>query len=250
MRISIVTLFPEYFDGALGVSIVGRAIDAGLVEVELVDLREHGLGPHRQVDDAPFGGGAGMVMMVEPLDAALAPLAASHRVLLTPGGAPLSQDHLDRFAGLDHVTLVCGRFEGVDERVAEHLVDEQVSLGDFVLAGGEAAAMAIVEGIARLVPGVVGNPESTERESFRDGLLEEPQYTRPAEYRGWKVPEILLSGDHGRVAEWRREQRIERTKTRRPDLHREFVLGDDEEYDPAAPDGRPRTSEGIPDEHA
>lgn len=250
MRISIVTLFPEFFEGALGVSIVGRAIDGGLLDVDLVDLRQHGLGPHRQVDDAPFGGGAGMVMMIEPLDAALAPLAATHRVLLTPGGDPLRQGHLDRWAGMPHVTLVCGRFEGVDERVAEHLVDEQVSLGDFVLAGGEAAALAIVEGVARLVPGVVGNPESTETESFRDGLLEEPQYTRPADYRGWSVPPILLSGDHGKVAEWRREQRIERTRARRPDLHEEFVLRGGGEYDPAAPDGRPRTSEGIPDEHA
>lgn len=250
MRISIVTLFPEFFDGALGVSIVGRGIDAGLVEVDLVDLREHGLGPHRQVDDAPFGGGAGMVMMIEPFDAALSPLADSHRVLLTPGGAPLTQEHLDRFAGLAHLTLVCGRFEGVDERVAEHLVDEQVSLGDFVLAGGEAAALAVVEGVTRLVPGVVGNPESTQTESFRGGLLEEPQYTRPAKYKGWAVPEILLSGDHGKVAEWRRERRIERTRERRPDLYEEFVLGDDAEYDPAAPDGRRRTSEGIPDEHA
>jgi tRNA (guanine37-N1)-methyltransferase len=250
MRISIVTLFPEFFEGPLGVSIVGRAIDAGLVEVDLVRLRDHGLGPHRQVDDAPFGGGAGMVMMIEPLDTALAPLADSHRVLLTPGGAPLTQGHLDRFADLDHLTLVCGRFEGVDERVAEHLVDEEVSLGDFVLAGGEVAALAVVEGVARLVPGVVGNPESTETESFRDGLLEEPQYTRPSIYRGWEVPEILLSGDHGRVAEWRRERRIERTRQRRLDLYEEFVLGDDAEYDPAAPDGSPRTSEGIPDEHA
>jgi tRNA (guanine37-N1)-methyltransferase len=250
MRISIVTLFPEFFDGPLGVSIVGRAIDAGRIEVELVNLRDHGLGPHRQVDDAPFGGGAGMVMMIEPLDAALSPLMDSHRVLLTPGGAPLTQDHLDGFAGLGHLTLVCGRFEGIDERVAEHLVDEQLSLGDFVLAGGEAAALAVVEGVARLVPGVVGNPESTETESFRDGLLEEPQYTRPSEYKGWTVPEILLSGDHGRIAEWRRDRRIERTRQRRPDLYEEFVLGDDAEYDPAAPDGRPRTSEGIPDEHA
>jgi tRNA (guanine37-N1)-methyltransferase len=250
MRFSIVTLFPAFFDGAFGVSIVGRALDAGLVEVDLVDLREHGLGPHRQVDDAPFGGGAGMVMMIEPLDAALAPLSDSHRVLLTPGGTPLTQAHLDRWAGLDHVTLVCGRFEGVDERVAEHLVDEQVSLGDFVLAGGEVAALAIVEGVARLVPGVVGNPDSIESESFRDGLLEEPQYTRPSEYRGWTVPEILLSGDHGRVADWRRDQRIDRTRDRRPDLYEEFVLADDGEYDPASPDGRPRTCEGIPDEHA
>ena len=250
MRISIVTVFPEFFVGPLGVSIVGRAIESGLLSIDLVDVREHGLGQHRQVDDAPFGGGAGMVMMVEPLDAALAPLAASHRVLLTPGGERLGQGHLDRWAGLGHVTLVCGRFEGVDERMAEHVVDEQVSLVDFVLAGGEAAALAIVEGIARLVPGVVGNPRSTETESFRDGLLEEPQYTRPASYRGWDVPEILLSGDHGRVAQWRLEQRLERTRQRRPDLYEEFVVTEGAQYDPSAPGGRPRTSEGIPDEHA
>jgi len=250
MRISVVTLFPDYFDGALRTSIVGRAVDSGLIDVGLVSVRDHGVGPHRQVDDAPFGGGAGMVMMVEPLDAALRPLSDSHRVLLGPGGAPLRQRHLDRWAELDHLTLVCGRFEGVDERVADHLVDEEVSLGDFVLAGGEAAALAIVEGVARLVPGVVGNPASTETESFRDGLLEEPQYTRPAEYRGWEVPPILLSGDHGRVARWRREQRIERTRRRRPDLWEQFVVSHPGEYDPASPDGRPRTSEGDPDEHA
>jgi tRNA (guanine37-N1)-methyltransferase len=191
-----------------------------------------------------------MVMMIEPLAAALRPLADSHRVLLTPGGAPLSQGHLDRWAAEEHLTLVCGRFEGVDERVAEHLVDEEVSLGDFVLAGGEAAALAIIEGVARLVPGVVGNPDSVQSESFRDGLLEEPQYTRPADFDGWSVPEILLSGDHGRVAEWRRRQREARTERRRPDLWREFVAANEEEYDPAAPDDRPRTSEGVPDEHA
>lgn len=159
-----------------------------------------------------------MVMMIEPLAAALDRLAGSHRVLLTPAGAPLTQATLDRWSGLDHLTLVCGRYEGVDERVAEHLVDEQASLGDFVLAGGEVAALAIVEGVARLLPEVLGNPESAASESFRDGLLEEPQYTRPADFRGWAVPDILLSGDHAKVASWRREQRLERTRRRRPDL--------------------------------
>ncbi len=139
-------------------------------------------------------------------------------MLLTPAGRPLDQAILDRWAGEQHLILVCGRYEGVDERVAEHLVDEEVSLGDFVLVGGEAAALAIVEGIARLIPGVLGNPESIQSESFRDGLLEEPQYTRPAEYRGWTVPEVLLSGDHGNVARWRQEQRLLRTRARRPDL--------------------------------
>ena len=223
MRISVVTLFPEFFEGALGVSIVGRALSESSLTVDLVNLREHGLGKHRQVDDAPFGGGPGMVMMIEPIAAALEGLADSHRVLLAPTGTPLTQGMLDGWARLSWLTLVCGRFEGVDERVAEHLVHQQVSLGDFVLAGGEAAALAVVEGVARLIPGVVGNPGSTETESFRDGLLEEPQYTRPAEFRGWTVPEVLLSGDHGRVARWRREQRLARTRERRPDLLDDFA---------------------------
>jgi tRNA (guanine37-N1)-methyltransferase len=218
MHISIVTIFPEYFSSALAVGVVGRAIDAGLLSVEAVDLRNWGRGVHRQVDDAPFGGGAGMVMMVEPMFHALESVAPSHRVLLSPAGAPLDQDRLDRWSTLDRLTLVCGRYEGVDERVAEHLVDEEVSIGDFVLAGGEAAALVVVEGVARLVPGVVGNPESIERESFRHGLLEEPHYTRPAEFGGWEVPEVLLSGDHGRIEEWRAAQRAERTRRRRPDL--------------------------------
>ena len=184
----------------------------------LHDLRVHGKGVHRQVDDSPFGGGAGMVMMVEPLAAALDPLAHTHRVLLTPGGRQLDQDTLDRWASIDELTLVCGRYEGVDERVAEHLVDEEISLGDYVLLGGEVGALAIIEGVTRLLAGVVGNPVSVETESFREGLLEEPQYTRPAEFRGWSVPEVLRSGDHGRVEEWRTEQRLERTRERRPDL--------------------------------
>jgi tRNA (guanine37-N1)-methyltransferase len=164
-----------------------------------------------------------MVMMIEPLALALEPLGGTHRVLLTPAGTPLTQDTLDRWAGLAALTLVCGRYEGIDERVAEHLIDEQVSLGDFVLAGGEVAALAIVEGVIRLLPGVVNNPVSTESESFRgDGLLEEPQYTRPAEFRGWAVPDVLLSGDHARIAAWRQEQRLLRTRERRPDLLPDF----------------------------
>jgi tRNA (guanine37-N1)-methyltransferase len=142
----------------------------------------------------------------------------THRILLTPAGSPLDQETLDRWADLDQLTLVCGRYEGVDERVAEHLIDEEISLGDYVLQGGEVAAMAIIEGVTRLLKGVVGNPESVEAESFRGGLLEEPQYTRPAVYRDWSVPEVLLSGDHGKVDEWRREQREQRTRERRPDL--------------------------------
>jgi tRNA (guanine37-N1)-methyltransferase len=218
VEIHVVTMFPEYFASPLAVSLVGRAQRDGILQVVVHDLRDHGKGVHRQVDDAPFGGGAGMVMMVEPLAAALEPLSATHRVLFTPAGGPLDQATLDRWADVDALTLVCGRYEGVDERVAEHLVDEETSLGDYVLLGGEVAALAVIEGVTRLLPGVVGNPTSVETESFRDGLLEEPQYTRPAEFRGWSVPEVLLSGNHARIATWRDEQRRERTEERRPDL--------------------------------
>lgn len=219
MRVSVVTLFPEFFDGPLATSIVKRAVEDGVLGVDLVELRRHGKGVHRQVDDAPFGGGPGMVLMVEPLAEVLEPLAASHRVLMTPAGDTMTQATFDRWAGLDHLTLVCGRYEGVDQRVVEHFIDEEASLGDFVLAGGEVAAAAAIEGVARLLEGVLGNPESSASESFRQGLLEEPHYTRPAEYQGWTVPEVLLSGDHARIAEWRHEQRIERTRRRRPDLY-------------------------------
>jgi tRNA (guanine37-N1)-methyltransferase len=218
VRVSVITIFPGWFESPLGVSVVARAIAQGALQVEMVDLRAHGLGRHRQVDDAPFGGGAGMVMMIEPIDHALAGLEGAHRVLFSPAGARLDQATLDRWAGLDHIVLICGRYEGVDQRVADNLVDEEISLGDFVIAGGEPAAMTVIEGVARLLPGVVGNPASTETESFRTGLLEEPQYTRPAEYRGWAVPEVLLSGDHRRIEQWRERQRKERTDQRRPDL--------------------------------
>jgi tRNA (guanine37-N1)-methyltransferase len=221
VRINVVTMFPGFFDGPLGVSIVARGVEAGMLDVVLVDLREHGLGRHRQLDDAPFGGGPGMVMMVEPLAAALEPLDGTQRVLFTPAGRPLTQATLDRWAGLPEITFVCGRFEGVDQRVVDNYIDEETSVGDFVLAGGEVAAALAIEGIARLIPGVVGNPGSTESESFRDGLIEEPVYTRPADFRGLEVPEVLLSGNHALIEEWRREQRMRRTRERRPDLLRD-----------------------------
>lgn len=218
MKVRVVTMFPEWFSGPLGVSIVGRAIEDGALEVELLDLRPHGLGRHQQLDDAPFGGGPGMVMRIEPLAAVLGPLEGTHRVLFTPSGTPLTQETLDRWVTLDEITFVCGRYEGVDQRVIDNFIDEEVSLGDYVLAGGEAAAAAAIEGMARLLPGVVGNPQSTESESFRDGLLEEPVYTRPAEFGEWAVPDVLLSGDHARIEAWRAEQRLQRTRERRPDL--------------------------------
>jgi len=223
MHIDIVTIFPEYFDSPLRVSLVGKAITEGHIEVTLRDLRDHGKGAHRQVDDAPFGGGAGMVMMVEPLANALDPLADTHKVFFTPAGAPLTQATLDRLATMENLTFVCGRYEGIDERVIEHFIDEEISLGDFVLLGGEVAAAAVIEGIARLLPGVIGNPASIESESFRGNELEEPQYTRPSEFRGWCVPEVLLSGDHGAVDTWRAQQREQRTQERRPDLVDEHI---------------------------
>jgi tRNA (guanine37-N1)-methyltransferase len=229
VKFSVITMFPEFFDSPLEVSLVGRARAAGIVEVDVIALRRYGLGRHQKLDGAPFGGGAGLVMRVEPLAAAVEPLAGSHRVLLSAGGHRLTQATLDRFAALDHVTLVCGRYEGVDERAVEHLMDEEISLGDYVLLGGEVGALAVIEGVVRLLPGVVGNPESVVNESFREGLVEEPHYTRPAEFRGWEVPEVLLSGNHERIAEWRRQQREERTRRRRPDLWRELAIGEDPE---------------------
>ncbi|MCQ3803804.1 MAG: tRNA (guanosine(37)-N1)-methyltransferase TrmD [bacterium] len=218
MKISIVTIFPRYFPQALGLGVLGRALDAGLLDVDVIDLREYASGTHRAVDDAPFGGGPGMVMTPEPLARALDPLEGTHRVLFAPVGRRLGQSMLDRWSKLDHLTLVCGRYEGVDERIAEHFIDEEVSVGDFVLAGGEVAALLVLEGVVRLLPDAVGNPCSVVFESFREGLLEEPVYTRPATFRGWSVPEVLLSGDHQRIADWRHAKRQERTRNRRPDL--------------------------------
>lgn len=220
MHIAIITIFPDFFAETLKISIVGKARATGLLETTVVDLREFGSGVHRQVDDAPFGGGVGMVLQPEPMANALVPYAATRRILLTPAGATLTQVTLDRWALLPALTLVCGRYEGVDERIAENFIDEEVSIGDYVLLGGEVAALAIVEGVTRLLPGALGNPESVHTESFRNGLLEEPQYTRPADWRGWSVPDVLLSGHHERVEEWRQQQRLERTRLRRPDLLR------------------------------
>jgi tRNA (guanine37-N1)-methyltransferase len=218
MRINLVTIFPEFFASPLSVSLVGRAIADDRLNIDVHDPRDHATGVHRQGDDAPYGGGAGMVMMVEPLAVTLDPLAHTHRIFFTPSGTPLTQATLDRLALMDELTLVCGRYEGVDQRVIDHLIDEEISLGDFVVLGGEVAAVALIEGVTRLLPGVVGNPASTEHESFRDNQLEEPQYTRPADFRGWQVPDVLVSGDHARIAEWRAEQRRIRTQSRRPDL--------------------------------
>jgi tRNA (guanine37-N1)-methyltransferase len=218
--IDVVTLFPELFDAPLRTSLLGKAIEAGRIDVSVRDLREHGLGKHRSVDDEPYGGGAGMVMRPKPIFAAVEAVRqeGSHVVLLSPRGTRFDHPLASRLAALKHLILVCGRYEGVDQRVADHLADEEVSIGDYVLAGGEVAALVVIEAVARLVPGVVGNPESLRAESHAAGLLEYPQYTRPAEFRGWKVPDVLVSGDHGAVERWRSQRAEELTRERRPDL--------------------------------
>ena len=229
VKIHVLTMFPEFFGGPLDVSLVGKAAERGLIEIDVIDLRDYGAGIHRKLDDAPFGGGAGMVMMAEPLEAAVEPFMAAHKILLSPSGPQLNQATLDELAGRCELLLVCGRYEGVDQRFIDRKIDQEISLGDYVLLGGEVGALAIIEGVVRLLPGVVGNPESIVTESFRDGLLEEPQYTRPADLGGDLVPEVLLSGDHGRIAEWRRHQRELRTKARRPDLWESYVTEDQPE---------------------
>jgi tRNA (guanine37-N1)-methyltransferase len=218
--VDIVTIFPEYFASPLAAGLLGKAGERGLVRVRLHDLRTWAADRHRSVDDAPFGGGAGMVMLPGPWFEALDALQAdgpAHVVLLAPDGRRFDQATAARLAGEPRLVLCCGRYEGIDERVRTR-VDEVLSIGDFVLAGGEAAALVVLDAVARLVPGVMGNAASAADESFAAGLLEYPQYTRPAVYRGLEVPAVLRSGDHGAIARWRRDQAVERTRRLRPDL--------------------------------
>lgn len=219
-RIDVVTIFPELFDVPLKTSLLGRAVVSGLLEVAVHDLRTHGLGNHRSVDDEPYGGGPGMVMRPEPIFEAVDELRRddSHVVLMSPRGSRLDQAGVARLASQKHLILICGRFEGVDERVALHCADEEISIGDYVLAGGELAALVVIEAVSRMIPGVLGNEESLTEESHSTGALEYPQYTRPAEFRGHGVPDVLLSGDHGRVERWRRSEAERATRDRRPDL--------------------------------
>jgi tRNA (guanine37-N1)-methyltransferase len=229
MRVDVFTIFSEYLEGPLRASLLGRARERGLVDVRIHDPRAHTTDPHRSVDDTPFGGGAGMVLMPEPLFAAVeAAQPPRPLLLLSAAGARFDQRMAARLAARDGFSLVCGRYEGVDQRVADHLCDDEISVGDYVLAGGEAAALVVIEAVARLVPGVMGNTESVDDESFGHGLLEHPQYTRPADFRGWLVPEALRSGDHARVARWRKAQALRRTLDRRPDLLGPRALTEDE----------------------
>ncbi|HEX2040695.1 MAG TPA: tRNA (guanosine(37)-N1)-methyltransferase TrmD [Acidimicrobiales bacterium] len=220
LRIEVFTIFPAMVEGFLSESLIGKARRAGLLDLRVHDLRSAAVDPHRSVDDTPFGGGAGMVLAPEPIFGAVEKVQPVRPLLLlSPGGRRFDQGVARELAAAEPgFSLLCGRYEGVDQRVVDHLVDGELSIGDYVLAGGEVAALVVVEAVARLVPGVMGNEASAGEESFAEGLLEYPQYTRPADFRGWVVPEVLRSGDHGRIARWRRAQALARTRERRPDL--------------------------------
>jgi tRNA (guanine37-N1)-methyltransferase len=238
----IVTLFPELFDDLLRASLLGKAVAARLIDVHRTNLRDFGVGRHRSVDDTPYGGGPGMILRVEPMAAALDAIAAargpSHRLLLSPQGARFDQRKAVQLSTLNRITLICGRYEGFDERIPAQLADEQLSIGDFVLAGGELAAAVVIEAVARLIPGVLGCGMSASDESFSRGRLEYPQWTRPPDWNGHAVPSVLLSGDHRLIDEWRRQEALRRTVDRRPDLIDAHPL-DQEEARLLAKSGKP-----------
>ena len=229
MRIDIVTLFPEMF-APLFHSILKRAQDNGMLAIQVHNLRDFTTDKHRIVDDYPFGGGSGMVMKPEPINAALQyiqgldPKGKPRVLLMCPQGRKFTQSYALRLAGEEHLVFLCGHYEGVDDRIRQHLVDEEISIGDYVLTGGELPAMVIIDAIARMLPGVLGAADAASSDSFYTGLLEYPQYTRPREFRGWAVPDILLSGDHGKIARWRRKESLRNTLLRRPDLLENFPL--------------------------
>ncbi|MZG30486.1 MAG: tRNA (guanosine(37)-N1)-methyltransferase TrmD [Nitrospinae bacterium] len=222
LRFDIVSIFPGMFESPFGDSIIQRACEEGLLDIHLHDLRDYSLNKHRKVDDTPFGGGVGMVMNVEPiaraLDAVKKEVPDTRTILLSPSGQPFNQGKAWELSRLPGLTLVCGRYEGIDERVRLHYVDEVISIGDYVLTGGELPAMVLVEAVSRLLPGVLGDPESVVEESFHDGLLEYPQYTRPRDYQGFKVPEILVSGDPKKIRDWQKAEALKKTAQVRPDL--------------------------------
>jgi tRNA (guanine37-N1)-methyltransferase len=226
VHIDIFTLFPEMFQGPFNFSILKRAIDHGLVSMNIHNIRDYTHDKHHTVDDYAYGGGAGMILKPEPIFEAVESIKSNIKpeigelpvILLTPQGRLFSQQIARELSTYSHLILICGRYEGVDERVREHLVTDEISIGDYVLSGGELAAMVVVDTVVRLLPGVLGSEASLMEDSHVDGLLEYPQYTRPVEYRGWSVPEVLLSGNHAQIAKWRREQSIQRTSERRPEL--------------------------------
>jgi tRNA (guanine37-N1)-methyltransferase len=233
LKIDIVTVFPEMVEAALAPGVVGRGRQSGLLDIVVHDLRDFTTDKHRVVDDVAFGGGPGMVLKPEPMFVAVdrireqrgAPAAV---VLMSPAGRPFSQHEARRLARLEHLVILCGRYEGVDERVREHVATEEISIGDYVLSGGELPALVIVDAVGRLIPGVVGDEQSVEADSFTRGLLDYPHYTRPAEYRGHRVPEVLTSGHHAEIRKWRRREALRRTANRRPDLLTTAALDDEE----------------------
>jgi tRNA (guanine37-N1)-methyltransferase len=219
VRIDVISIFPEAVEAFASISLIGKARQSGVLDITTYDPREMTSDVHRTVDDSPFGGGAGMVLKPEPIFDLVERRSLIRPIIyLGPSGRPLTQAVAHELAELGGFSLLCGRFEGIDERIREHLIDDEISIGDYVLAGGEVAAAVLIEAVGRLVPGVLGNQDSVGDESFANGLLEYPHYTRPAEFRGWTVPEVLRSGDHGRVARWRLAQSLRRTLDMRPDL--------------------------------
>lgn len=232
MKIDILTLFPEMFYGVIGSSILGKAIEKNIIEINLVNIRDHSTDKHKRVDDYPYGGGAGMVMMPQPLYDAIQSVKKGSKdatvVLTSPKGKTFNQQMARQLSKIEHIIIVCGHYEGIDQRVIDSMVDLELSVGDYVLTGGEIPAMVIIDAVVRLLPGVLGSPESLDEESFMHGLLEYPHYTRPAEFMGMKVPEVLLSGNHGEINKWRREKAIEITARFRPELLEKADLTDEE----------------------
>jgi tRNA (guanine37-N1)-methyltransferase len=248
MTIDVITIFPKMIEAALVEGVVARARERGTIDVRACDLRAFTNDRHRTVDDVPYGGGPGMVMKPEPIAAAIEAIAAergapSAVILMTPQGRPFTQAEARRLSAMDRLVIICGRYEGVDERVANTLVTDELSIGDYVLTGGELPALVVIDAVARLVPGVVGDAESVAGESFSRGLLDHPQYTRPAVFRGAAVPEVLASGHHGEIERWRRRERLRRTLERRPDLVVPDELSDDERRDLAAIEAEQITKE-------
>lgn len=222
LRFDIISIFPGMFESPFGDSIIERACGKGLLDIQVHDLRDYTLNKHRKVDDTPFGGGVGMVMNVEPIARALETIKKdvpkAKTILLSPGGSPFNQKKASELSSQENLILICGRYEGVDERIRLHFVDEEISIGDYILTGGEIPAMVLVEAVSRLIPGVLGDSESIVEESFSDGMLEYPQYTRPRDYKGFKVPDVLVSGDPKKIRAWQKTEALKKTESVRPDL--------------------------------
>jgi len=235
IRFDVLSIFPEMFHSPLDFSVLKKAQEKGLIEIGLHDIRDWANDKHHMTDDAPYGGGCGMVMKVEPVERALA--AVGHNdiqplvVLMTPQGQTFNQNIAAQLAEQKHIIMICGRYEGVDERIREHLADREISIGDYILTGGELSALVVIDAVSRLIPGVLGNDASAATESFSQGLLEYPQYTRPAEYKGWCVPDVLVSGNHAHIERWQRIEAIKRTWLRRPDLLEKIELSEGDKID-------------------